>query len=56
MQRESRYAPALAHLLADFGFSLVGDTRRLRWFLRTDAPADLVSRVRDAVDARSTLN
>ena len=35
---------------------LVGDTLRLRWFLRTDAPAELASRVRDAVDARSALN
>jgi len=56
MQRESRYAPALAHMLAEFGFSLVGDTGRLRWFLRKTAPAEIVSRVRDAVDARGTLN
>ena len=56
MQRESRYAPALAHLLGEFGFSLVGDTARLRWFLRKTAPPDLISRVRDAVDARGTLN
>lgn len=55
-QRGSRYAPALAHLLAEFGFSFVGDTARLRWFLRKSAPAELASRVRDAVDARSTLN
>lgn len=56
IQRGSRYAPALAHLFAQFGFSFLGDTPRLRWFLRKDAPADLASRVRDAVDARSTLN
>jgi len=46
----------LQHLLSDFGFGWVGDTLRLRWFLRSDAPADLASRVRDAVDARSALN
>ena len=56
VQRGSRYVAALQHLLADFGFSWVGDTLRLRWFLRTDAPAELASRVRDAVDARSALN
>jgi len=56
MQRGSRYAPAVAHLLAEFGFRLVGDTARLRWFLRKGSPADLASRVRDAVDARGTLN
>ena len=56
VQRGSRYVGALQHLLADFGFELVGDTPRLRWFLRTDAPAELASRVRDAVDARSALN
>lgn len=56
MQRGSRYAPALAHLLAQFGFSPAGDTARLRWFLRKDAPAELASRVRDVLDARGTLN
>jgi len=56
MQRGSRYTGALQHLLSDFGFNWIGDTLRLRWFLRTDAPADLASRVRDAVDARSALN
>lgn len=56
MQRGSRYAPTIAHLLVGFGFRLVGDTARLRWFLRKDSPADLASRVRDAVDARGTLN
>jgi len=56
VQRGSRYVSALQHLLADFGFVPVGDTPRLRWFLRADAPPDLASRVRDAVDARSALN
>jgi hypothetical protein len=56
VQRGSRYVPALQHLLKDFGFNWIGDTRRLRWYLRTDAPEHLASRVRDAVDARSALN
>ncbi len=56
VQRASRYVSALQHLLADFGFVAVGDTARLRWFLRTDAPAELASRVRDAVDAHIALN
>lgn len=56
MQRGSRHAPAVAHLLAGFGFRFIGDTTRLRWFLRKDSPAELASRVRDAVDARGTLN
>ncbi len=56
VQRGSRYASALQHLLSEFGFAAVGDTLRLRWFLHRDAPAELASRVRDAVDARSALN
>ncbi|MFO1413239.1 MAG: hypothetical protein U1F10_04890 [Burkholderiales bacterium] len=56
VQRSSRYAKVLERLLAGFDFAPVGDTLRLRWFLRKDAPAELASRVRDAVDARSALN
>jgi hypothetical protein len=56
VQRGSRYVPALQHLLMDFGFNWIGDTQRLRWYLRTDAPEQLASRVRDAVDSRSALN
>jgi len=56
VQRASRYVDALQHLLADFGFVSAGDTKRLRWFLRTDAPADLAARVRDAVEAHIALN
>lgn len=55
-QRSSRYANALQHLLADFGFKFVGDTARLRWFLRADAPTELASQVRDTVEARRALN
>jgi ribosomal protein S18 acetylase RimI-like enzyme len=56
VQRTSRYVYALQHLLVDFGFTVVGDTARLRWFLRVDAPEGLASRVRDVVDAHGTLN
>jgi GNAT superfamily N-acetyltransferase len=56
VQRGSRYVPALQHVIKDFGFNWIGDTMRLRWFLRTDAPAELAARVRDAVDARSAIN
>ena len=56
VQRSSRYVDALQHLLADFGFAAVGDTPRLRWFLRDTAPPALASRVRDAVEARIALN
>ena len=56
VQRGSRYVNALQHLLTDFGFVPAGDTPRLRWFLRTDAPPDLVSRLRDAVEQRIALN
>lgn len=56
VQRTSRYAAALQHLLAGFGFVVVGDTARLRWFLRDTTPPELASRVRDAVEARIALN
>ena len=56
IQRGSRYVLALQHLLAEFGFSPVGDTLRLRWFLRDTAPPELALRVRDAVSARSAIN
>ncbi len=55
-QRSSKYVNFLQRMLHDFGFMAVGDTARLRWFLRTDAPVELASRVRDAVEARIALN
>jgi hypothetical protein len=55
-QRDSRYLDKLAHLLADFRFTTVGDTKRLRWFVRDDAPAELASRVRGSANARAALN
>jgi hypothetical protein len=56
VQRGSRYVNALQHLLTDFGFVAVGNTARLRWFLRTDTPPELATRVRDAVEAHIALN
>jgi hypothetical protein len=56
VQRDSRYAKNVQHLLGEFGFDAIGDTARLRWFLHHDAPAKLAERVRDSVDARIALN
>lgn len=56
VQRDSRYINALQSLLAEFGFDIIGDTTRLRWFLHHDAPAALASRVRNAVAAHVPLN
>jgi len=56
VQRGSRYVQQLQHLLRDFGFHLVGDTPRLRWFIRADAPHALDSRVRDMIEVQRPLN
>ena len=34
------------------GFDSVGETSRLRWFVRRDAPVALSARIRSAVNAR----
>ena len=52
----SRYVAAMQHLLGEFGFAWIGDTVHLRWYLRADAPAELASRVRDAIDAHGAIN
>ena len=49
--RESRYAAAVAHLLDGLGFDVAGDTARLRWFVRRDAPPALVARIRGGTRA-----
>lgn len=54
--RESRYATAVQKILSDFGFDCAGDTSRLRWFVRRDAPSALASRIRGGVQSRSALN
>jgi hypothetical protein len=48
--RDSRYRAAVEHLLGMHSFDRVGDTNRLRWFLRSDAPAALAMNVRRAVN------
>ena len=56
VQRASRYVPQVTHLLESLGFNSVGDTARLRWFVRHDAPPTLASRIREAVSARRPVN
>ncbi len=56
VQRDSRYIKALEILLAEFGFTPIGDTSRLRWFLHSDTPDAIASNVRNAVDAHNALN
>jgi hypothetical protein len=56
VQRASRYVPQVTHLLQSLRFSPVGDTARLRWFVRDDAPAALAGRLREAVSARRPVN
>ena len=56
IQRASRYVRQVAHLLDTLGFDVIGDTARLRWFVRRDAPPALGARIRGAVNARRTVN
>ena len=50
--RDSRYIATVRHLIGAFGFEDVGETSRLRWFVRSGAPASLDSRIRGAMQAR----
>ncbi|HSC22562.1 MAG TPA: hypothetical protein VLG08_02515, partial [Casimicrobiaceae bacterium] len=52
VQRTSRYVATVTHLLDTLGFDAVGETARLRWFVRRDAPIALSARIRGAVNAR----
>jgi hypothetical protein len=54
--RDSRYRAAVEHLLATHSFDRVGDTNRLRWFLRSDAPSALAINVRRAVNGNPPRN
>ena len=54
--RDSRYRAAGEHLLATHSFDRVGDTNRLRWFLRSDAPSALAINVRRAVNGNPPRN
>jgi len=56
VHRDSRHVGALHALLNDFGFTAIGDTSHLRWFLHKDAPESLAARVRNTVDAQIALN
>jgi hypothetical protein len=56
VQRDSPYIKALQGLLTEFGFTAIGDTTRLRWFVRNDAPEELVAHVRNSVAAQAPLN
>jgi hypothetical protein len=51
--RESRHASVVQRVLAELGFDCAGDSVRLRWFVRRDAPAALASRIRGGVQARA---
>jgi hypothetical protein len=53
ISRESRYGAAVAHLLDGLGFDVAGDSARLRWFVRRDAPPALVARIRGGTRAPS---
>jgi hypothetical protein len=49
--RSSRYVAQATHLLGRLGFQPVGDSARLRWFVRDGAPAHLAARIRATVSA-----
>jgi GNAT superfamily N-acetyltransferase len=54
--RGSRYRAAVEHLLQPHGFTAVGETTHMRWFLRDGAPPKLRARIRDMVASRAGLN
>ena len=54
--RDSRDLTAVHHLLRPHGFSAAGDTSRLRWFIREEAPSILKTKVRDIVGSGVPLN
>ena len=56
VQRASRYLPQVTHLLESLSFSAVGDTARLRWFVRDSTPPALVARIRNAVGTPRSSN
>jgi hypothetical protein len=56
VQRDSRYIEALQRILTEFGFTAIGDTTQLRWFLHCDAPEAFALRVQNAVDKQVAIN
>jgi ribosomal protein S18 acetylase RimI-like enzyme len=47
-------SPAMAHLLASFGYSSIRETRKLTWYLRGDAPEALRAAYAGAPPVEST--
>jgi len=56
VQRTSRYVAQVTHLLAELGFTAVGDTQRLRWFVRDNAPRHIAARLHETLSARRPVN
>jgi hypothetical protein len=54
--RGSRYGAAVQHLLEPYEFDHAGDTARLRWFVRRNAPAAVTARVSGALGRHPPLN
>ena len=54
--RGSRYRAAVHHLLLPHGFTAIGDTTQMRWFLRDSAPQSLKTKIRDIVGGRAGVN
>lgn len=54
--RGSSYGATVQHLLQSYGFEHAGDTAHLRWFVRSNAPAAIGARVRNAVGAYQPTN
>jgi len=48
-------SPAMAHLLASFGYVPIVESRHHAWYLRNDAPPELARRMRDWVPPRDSV-
>ena len=56
VQRFGRDSPAMAHLLAAHAYAPTRETRHNSWFVRSDAPSELLEYVQSASPARSTTH
>ena len=56
VHRDSNSIKGLQSLLVEFGFTPIGDSTHLRWFLHHDAPDELSLRARSAVSTQNALN
>ncbi len=56
VHRDSNSIKDLQSLLVEFGFTPIGDSTHLRWFLHNDAPDALSLRARSAVTTQNALN